>query len=83
MTTREAEGVSRASTPRRVLATSPFILTEAPIRSTKGFFVGDRVTHDRCGMGRIIAVDESFVTVRFGDGEVRKVPAGARGFQRL
>jgi hypothetical protein len=68
---------------RRVLATSPFKRQEIKAPSTADFNVGDRVTHDRCGMGRVVAVDASFVTVRFGPDEIRRIPAGARGFSRL
>jgi len=41
------------------------------------------VTHDRLGMGRIVEVDDEFVTVDFGSGGVRRLRAGARGFHRL
>ncbi len=71
------------SAPRRVLATSPFKNRQEVAASTSDFSVGDRVTHDRRGMGRVVAVDEQFVTVEFGPGEVCRVPAGARGFSRL
>ena len=70
-------------TPRRVLPTSPFIRPEVVVPSTSGFCVGDRVTHDRCGMGRIIAVDADFVTVEFAEGDIQQIPAGTRGFQPL
>jgi hypothetical protein len=72
-----------AGAPRRVLATSPFKNPEVVPASTSEYSVGDRVTHDRRGMGRVVAVDEQFVTVDFGAGQLCRVPAGARGFSRL
>ncbi|MFE9427530.1 hypothetical protein ACFYNO_31675 [Kitasatospora sp. NPDC006697] len=42
--------------PRRVIPTSPFkSRTQTPPR--KHFAVGDRVTHDRFGLGRVIDVE--------------------------
>jgi hypothetical protein len=76
--------VTRAtSATRRVLPTSPFKAKEIVIPSTDDFSVGDRVTHDRRGMGRVVRVDEQYVTVEFGPGDICRVPAGARGFSRL
>jgi hypothetical protein len=34
-------------------------------------------------MGRIVEVDEEFVTVDFGSGATRRLRAGARGLQLL
>jgi hypothetical protein len=82
--TREAVKVTRAmSATRRVLPTSPFKNPEIVIPTTSDFSVGDRVTHDRRGMGRVVRVDEQYVTVEFGPGDICRVPAGARGFSRL
>lgn len=72
-----------ASATRRVLPTSPFKPKEIVIHSTADFSVGDRVTHDRRGMGKVIRVDELYVTVQFGPDDVCRVPAGAKGFSRL
>jgi hypothetical protein len=72
-----------ASATRRVLPTSPFKPAEIVVHSTDGFSVGDRVTHDRRGMGKVIRVDEQYVTVQFGPDDVCRVPAGAKGFSRL
>jgi hypothetical protein len=33
-------------------------------------------------MGKVLAVDDNFVTVQFRDG-IRRMPAGADGFSRL
>ncbi len=34
-------------------------------------------------MGRVVKVDESFVTVDFGDKGVRQIPAGTAGLHLL
>jgi hypothetical protein len=68
---------------RRVLPTSPFQRIDSSPPTTDGFIVGGRVTHDRFGMGKIIAVDPDFVTIDFGGGAVKQLRAGARGLDRL
>jgi len=68
---------------RKVLPTSPFRRLDTAPPTTDGFHVGGRVTHDRFGMGKIVAVDPEFVTVDFGDGSVKQLRAGARGLDRL
>ncbi|GAA2744270.1 MULTISPECIES: CarD family transcriptional regulator [Kitasatospora] len=60
---------------RRPLPTSPFkARTEAP---PKRFAVGDRVTHDAYGLGRVIGVEgdgDTAVLVDFGSRQVRVTP---------
>jgi hypothetical protein len=68
---------------RQVLATSPFQRFDTPPPTTDGFSVGGRVTHDRLGLGRILAIDPYFLTVDFGDGVVRQLKAGTKGWQAL
>jgi hypothetical protein len=68
---------------RRVLPTSPFQRSDSPPPTTDGYDVGGRVTHDRFGLGRIVAIDDLFLTVDFGEGIVRQLKAGARGWQAL
>jgi FKBP-type peptidyl-prolyl cis-trans isomerase 2 len=51
--------------------------------STAGFEVGDRVTLDSWGMGRVTGVTEDAVMVDFGAAGIRRIPAGTRGFSRL
>lgn len=68
---------------RRVLPTSPFQRTETPTPTTAGYRVGARITHDRYGLGRIVAVDEGFIFVKFSDGAARQFPAGVRGLIQL
>lgn len=68
---------------RRVLPTSPFQRSDNPPATTDGYDVGGRVTHDRLGLGRIVAIDELFLTVDFGGGVVRQLKAGTQGWQSL
>lgn len=61
-------------TTRRILPTSPFkVRTPDPI---KVFEVGDRVSHDKEGLGRVTSVDGSdAVVVDFGGGRLMRVVA--------
>ncbi len=68
---------------RRILATSPFTREEQPPPSTAGFSVGDRVTLDSWGMGRVAEVKEDWVVVDFGTAGLRRIPAGTKGFSLL
>jgi Protein of unknown function (DUF3553) len=65
------------------LPTSPFRREPVVAPSTAEFSVGDRVTLDSWGMGRVTAVTEDAVTVDFGAAGVRRIPAGTKGFSRL
>jgi preprotein translocase subunit YajC len=65
------------------LATSPFVRREVTPPTTDGYNVGDRVTLDSCGMGRVLKVTDDFVIVDFGAAGVRQVAAGATGFSLL
>jgi FKBP-type peptidyl-prolyl cis-trans isomerase 2 len=67
----------------RVLPTSPFARKEYVPPSTADFSVGDRVTLDSWGMGRVIRVTEEEVVVDFGSAGHRRIPAGTKGFSRL
>ena len=69
--------------PRRALSTSPFVREEPLPPSTAGFAVGDRVTLDSCGMGRVTEVTPEYVVVDFGDAGLRNIPAGTKGFSAL
>ena len=51
--------------------------------STAGFAVGDRVTLDSCGMGRVMEVTPEYVVVDFGNAGLRNIPAGTKGFSAL
>jgi len=74
---------SRLPARGRVLPTSPFVRKEVTPPSTAGFSVGDRVTLDSCGMGRVVQVTEVDVLVDFGTEGQRRIPAGTKGFSRL
>jgi hypothetical protein len=67
----------------RALATSPFVREPEDVPSTAEFRVGDRVTLDRRGMGRVVDVTVEYVTVDFGTGGNECIPAGTKGFSRL
>jgi hypothetical protein len=66
-----------------VLPTSPFVREEYVAPSTADFSVGDRVTLDSWGMGKVVEVTERDVLVDFGAAGLRRIPAGTRGFSRL
>jgi hypothetical protein len=51
--------------------------------TTAGFEIGDRVTLDSLGMGRVTHVTLDAVTVDFGAGGLRRIAAGTKGFSRL
>jgi hypothetical protein len=66
-----------------VLPTSPFVRKEYVAPSTADFSVGDRVTLDSWGMGRVVEVTPDHVMVDFGAAGLRRIPAGTRGFSRV
>jgi len=74
---------ANAPVPRRVLPTSPFTRPKIVAPTTNGFAIGDRVTYDRFGMGRVVSVDANFITVDFGEEDVRVFPAGTAGLQPI
>lgn len=65
---------------RRHLATSPFQPDPEPI--IEEFTVGDLVSHDSYGMGRVVHADDAAVTVDFGPQTVR-VPSPFRKMSRI
>lgn len=54
----------RLPVKKRVLATSPF--RDQPQQATPVYEVGDRVTHDGRGLGRVVRVDGDRIEVTFG-----------------
>ncbi|WP_405981631.1 CarD family transcriptional regulator [Streptomyces sp. NBC_00158] len=61
--------MSKSAAPRRHLPSSPFRApVEPPVRR---FDVGDRVSHDQHGLGRVIGVEEEAVLVDFGSVQMR------------
>ena len=69
--------------PGRSLPTSPFNREEHVPPSTEGFAVGDRVTLDSWGMGRVTEVTPDYLVVDFGSAGLRRIPAGTKGFSLL
>ena len=61
----------RSAGQRRHLASSPF--QPQPEQAVEEYAVEDRVSHDRYGLGRVVGVEESAVTVDFGAQTVRIV----------
>lgn len=60
---------TRSAAQRRHLATSPFKAQQQP--EIERFAIGDRVLHDKYGLGRVIAAEDEAVTVDFGSDRVR------------
>lgn len=54
---------------RRHLASSPF--KPDPEQTIEQYAVGDMVSHDSYGMGRVVGLEGSAVTVNFGSQTVR------------
>lgn len=62
--------MTKRSAPRRHLSTSPFPVPVAP--PARNFAPGERVTHDRYGLGKVIGVeDDTALLVDFGSYRVR------------
>jgi hypothetical protein len=60
---------SRSAAQRRHLASSPFNVQPEPV--IEQFTLGDRVVHDKYGLGRIVGKEDAAVAVDFGDHQVR------------
>jgi hypothetical protein len=63
----------RPAAPRRVLPGSPF---KAPVAAVpEHFTVGERVTHDRHGLGKVVGVEDGDVAVlvNFGGAGVQRI----------
>jgi hypothetical protein len=56
--------MSPAPTQRRFLPSSPFQAQPTP--EAHEFSVGDRITHDRHGLGKVISASEHRIDVDFG-----------------
>lgn len=72
--------MTRPAPKKRHLPTSPFPPPPEPV--IEQFEVDDRVSHDAHGVGRVIAVEPTVVTVDFGDHTVR-VPSPFSKLQTL
>ncbi|GGW67590.1 hypothetical protein GCM10010350_60340 [Streptomyces galilaeus] len=64
------EAMTKPAASKRYLPTSPFKAPVAP--PPKQFAVGDQVTHDMYGLGRVIGIEEGIaVLVDFGSAQQR------------
>jgi hypothetical protein len=71
------ESMTKTAVTRAHLATSPFKAPVAP--PTKLFAVGDRVTHDVFGLGRVTTVEDGIaVLVDFGGRQERIISPYAK-----
>ena len=62
--------MTKPAAPKRYLPTSPFKAPATP--SPKEFAVGDQVTHDMYGLGRVIGIEDGIaVLVNFGSVQQR------------
>ncbi|MDQ8702560.1 hypothetical protein RCO28_08650 [Streptomyces sp. LHD-70] len=62
--------MTKPAAPKRHLPTSPFKVPDTP--APKHFAVGDQVTHDTYGLGRVIGIEEGLaVLVDFGSTQQR------------
>lgn len=69
---KEDDGVMSPPAPRRRLPASPFNAARDAIPPDEVFCVGDRVAHDRHGLGRILSVSgTAAVDADFGSGSRR------------
>ncbi|GAA3903948.1 hypothetical protein GCM10022207_86440 [Streptomyces lannensis] len=69
--------MTKPAAPKRHLPTSPFKAPVVP--APKHFVVGDQVTHDVYGLGRVIGIEDgSAVLVDFGSEQVRIVSPYAK-----
>ncbi|MEV6594237.1 hypothetical protein [Streptomyces acidicola] len=62
--------MTKPAAPKRHLPTSPF---KAPVTpAAKHFAVGDQVTHDMYGLGRVIGIEDGIAAlVDFGSAQMR------------
>jgi hypothetical protein len=69
--------MTKPAASKRYLPTSPFKAPVAP--PLKQFAMGDRVTHDMYGLGRVIGIEEGIaVLVDFGSAQERIMSPYAR-----
>ncbi len=67
----------------RSLSTSPFARAEPVEREKLVLSVGDRVTHDSHGCGKVVTAGPNHVTVDFGGGNVRSLACDSKGLAKL
>ncbi|MEV5437306.1 hypothetical protein AB0K80_15005 [Streptomyces sp. NPDC052682] len=69
--------MTKPAAPKRHLPTSPF---KAPVPpAPKHFSMGDQVTHDMYGLGRVVGIEDGIAAlVDFGSGHIRIVSPYAK-----
>ncbi|MFN8196700.1 MAG: hypothetical protein U0R80_20710 [Nocardioidaceae bacterium] len=65
---------------RRALASSPFKPDPEPV--IEEFALDDRISHDRYGLGRVVAVDADGVTVDFNN-QILRIPSPFANMSKL
>ncbi|MFD4603646.1 CarD family transcriptional regulator [Streptomyces sp. NPDC058464] len=61
--------MTKSAVPKRHLPTSPF---KAPVtRAPEHFAIGDQVTHDVHGLGRVVGIEDAAALVDFGSAQMR------------
>jgi hypothetical protein len=74
--------MTKPPVPRRHLSTSPFAVPVFP--PAKQFALGDRVSHDRYGLGRIVGVEEGIaMVVDFGGPTQTRIVSPYSGMNKL
>lgn len=62
--------MTKPAAPKRHLPTSPFKAPVAPV--AKDFAMGDQVTHDMYGLGRVVGIEDGIAAlVDFGSTQMR------------
>ncbi|MFD3331491.1 hypothetical protein ACFWV1_02390 [Streptomyces sp. NPDC058700] len=65
--------MTKPSAPKRFLPTSPFKAPATP--PPKQFAVGDQVTHDVYGLGRVIGIEEGIAAVVDFSSTQQRIPS--------
>ncbi|MHB1063586.1 MAG: hypothetical protein ACYC1Z_03675 [Georgenia sp.] len=76
--------MATSSGTRPHLKNSPFNAgREAEVRVGAPIPVGEQVSHDRHGLGKVVALDGTNVIVDFGHGNRRRIPLASPRLERL
>ena len=75
---------SHAPTGRNYLPNSPFNAGRAAeVRPGDPIPVGERVCHERHGVGRVVTLEADTVVIDFGGGHLRRVALNSPRLERL
>lgn len=72
----------KAGSPRPSLPHSPFNQSGKP-SETPTYEHGDRVTHDRHGLGRVVEIEGTTCVVEFGADTLRRFPLSDKKLSKL